>query len=189
MKNTQNWRRLHVNQHLLFTTGGTDLFDEYEFSQRSRQIDVKIGALCPHQSGSTELQGSTTVTCAMVLAFFLLPSDSLAQESKVETNQEAVKPLRDMTPEERRAAIDAMSDEEREAFREKNRAAMEIRRAEWQAMTPEERQAKRQEMQERREAMTPQEREAMRQRREAAKQRQQEQKNKRPDDAEQDPPV
>ena len=178
-----------MNQHLQFTTGGTGRFDECEFSQRSRQLDVKIGVLCPHLPGSTELQASTTVTCAMVLAFFLLPSDSLAQESTAETNQEAAKPLRDMTPEERRAAIDAMSDEEREAFREKNRAAMEIRRAEWQALTPKERQAKRQEMQERRDAMTPQEREAMRQRREAAKQRQQEQKNKRPDDAEQDPPV
>ena len=178
-----------MNQHLQFTTGETGRFDECEFSQRSRQLDVKIGVLCPHYPGSTELQGSTTVTCAMALAFFLLPSDSLAQESTVETNQEAAKPLRDMTPEERRAAIDAMSDEEREAFREKNRAAMEIRRAEWQALTPKERQAKRQEMQERRDAMTPQEREAMRQRREAAKQRQQEQKNKRPDEAEQDPPI
>jgi hypothetical protein len=55
----------------------------------------------------------------MLLAFFLLPSESLTQESKAETNQEAAKPLRDMTPEERRAAIDAMSDEEREAFRKK----------------------------------------------------------------------
>jgi hypothetical protein len=53
----------------------------------------------------------------MLLAFFLLPSESLAQESKAETNQEAERPFRDMTPEERRAAIDAMSDEEREAFR------------------------------------------------------------------------
>jgi hypothetical protein len=129
------------------------------------------------------------MTCATLLAFFFLPLESLAQESQAETNLEAAKPLRDMTLEERRAAIDAMSDEERATLREKNRAAMEKRRAEWKAMTPEERRAKKVEMQERRDAMTPEEREAMRQSREAAKQRQQEQKNKRPADVEQDPAV
>ena len=94
-----------------------------------------------------------------------------------------------MTPEERRVVIDAMSDEERAALRAKNLAAMEKRRAEWQALTPEERQVKRKELQERRDAMTPEERDAMRKRREAAKQRQKNKQNKRPPDAQQDPPT
>jgi len=130
-----------------------------------------------------------TVTCALLLA--LIPASQIlrAEESKADTNQEATKPLREMTPEERRAAIDAMTDEEREAFREKNRAAMEKRRAEWQAMTPEERQAKRKELQELRDAMTPGEREAMRQRREEAIRRQQEQKNKQPADMQREPAI
>jgi len=163
--------------------------EESKISQRFRPKGVKLGVWCRDNSGSTALKGLATVACALLFGFFFLPLDSLAQEAEVDTDQAATKPLRDMTPEERRAAIDAMSDEEREAFRAKNRAAMEKRRAQWQALTPEERQAKRKEAQERRDAMTPEEREAMRQRREATKRRQQEQKKKTPVDAQQEPPI
>ena len=135
------------------------------------------------------MTGSAKLTCMVLIACFQLPQAASAQESKTDTNQEATKPLRDMTPEERRVVIDAMSDEERAALRAKNRAAMDKRRAEWQALTPEERQVKRKELQERRDVMSPEEREAMRQRREAAKQRQKDKQNKRPPDAQQDPPT
>ena len=135
------------------------------------------------------MTGSAKLTCIVLIACFQLPQAVSAQESKTDTNQEATKPLGDMTPEERRVVIDAMSDEERAALKAKNKAAMDKRRAEWQAMTPAERQAKRKELQERREAMTPEEREAMGQRREAAKQRQKDKQSKRPPDAQQDPPL
>ena len=52
------------------------------------------------------------------------------------------KDLKDMTPAERRAHMESLSDEERQALREKRKARMEQRRAEWEAMTPEEREAK-----------------------------------------------
>jgi len=135
------------------------------------------------------LNGSAILTCTILLAFLLSPLDTLAQDAEVGAVQETTKKMRDVTPEERRAIIEAMSDEEREAFRQKTRAAMKKRRAEWKAMTPEERQAKRTEAQERLDAMSPEEREAMRERREAAKQRQQKQKNKGPAEAQQEPPT
>lgn len=97
---------------------------------------------------------------AATLALILFPCLSKAQEE----DESAGKPMRDMSPEERRAAFEVMSEEEKEALREKRRAAMEKRRAEWQAMSPEERQAKREEMRERMRNMTPEERAAIRER-------------------------
>ena len=71
----------------------------------------------------------------------------------------------EMTREERRTAWQSLSEEEKQAKREKMRAKREQRRAEWEALSPEEREAKRAEMRRRMEAMTPEEREAMKQRR------------------------
>lgn len=71
----------------------------------------------------------------------------------------------EMTREERRAAWESLSEEEKQAKRERMRAKREQRRAEWEALSPEERDVKRAEMKKRMEAMTPEEREAMKQRR------------------------
>lgn len=71
----------------------------------------------------------------------------------------------EMMREERRAAWDSLSEEEKQVKREKMRAKREQRRAEWEALPPEEREAKREEMRRRMEAMSPEEREAMKQRR------------------------
>lgn len=98
------------------------------------------------------------------LAIILFPWLSTAQED----NDSESKSMRDMTPEERQAAWDALSEEEKQALRDKRQAAMEKRRAEWEAMTPEERKAKREEMRERMRNMTPEERAAIRERRQRA---------------------
>lgn len=71
----------------------------------------------------------------------------------------------EMTREERRAAWENLSEEEKQAKREQRQAKREQRRAEWQALTPEEREAKRAEMRQRMESMTPEQREAMQKRR------------------------
>ena len=84
-----------------------------------------------------------------------------------------------MSPEEReakrnewRAQRDAMSDEERQAMRDRRRSEGDDRRAKWDAMSDEERTAKREQMRGRRDemrqrydAMSPEERDAMRQKR------------------------
>ena len=77
----------------------------------------------------------------------------------------------EMTREERHTAWQSLSEEEKQAKREKMRAKREQRRAEWEALSPEEREAKRAEMRRRMEAMTPEEREAMKQRRQHRGQR------------------
>ncbi len=71
----------------------------------------------------------------------------------------------EMTREERRAAWEGLSEEEKQAKREQMRAKRDQRRAEWDALTPEERELKRAEMRQKWEAMTPEQREAMKQRR------------------------
>lgn len=101
---------------------------------------------------------------AATLAVILYPWLSRAQEH----DDAETKSMRDMTPEERRAAWDALSEEEKQALREKRQAAIEKRRAEWEAMTPEQRKAKREEMRERMRNMTPEERAAIRERRQRA---------------------
>lgn len=84
-----------------------------------------------------------------------------------------------MSPQERearrnewRAQRDAMSDEERQAMRDRHRAERDDRRVQWDAMSDEERMAKREQMRGRRDemrrrydAMSPEERDAMRQKR------------------------
>ena len=84
-----------------------------------------------------------------------------------------------MSPEEReakrnewRAQRDAMSDEERQAMRDQHKAERGDRRAQWDAMSDEERTAKREQMRGRRDemrrrydAMSPEERDAIKQKR------------------------
>jgi hypothetical protein len=60
----------------------------------------------------------------------------------------------EMTLEERRAAWESLSDEEKQVKREEMRARRDQMRAEWESMTPEEREVKRAEMQKRMESMT-----------------------------------
>jgi hypothetical protein len=101
----------------------------------------------------------TAALAALALVVMPIPVYS-AEEGDAVAAEESAR----MTPEERRAAWEALSDEEKQAIREKNRARREQKRAEWQAMTPEEREAKREEMRQRMESMTPEQREAMRKR-------------------------
>lgn len=67
----------------------------------------------------------------------------------------------DMTPDERREAWEGMSEEERDAVRER----MRRRREELRSMTPEEREKLREEYRRRFEALPPEEQEAIRERR------------------------
>lgn len=69
------------------------------------------------------------------------------------------------THEERRAAWENLSEEEKQAKREQMRARREEMRARWEDMTPEERETKRAEMRKSMESMTPEQREAIRRRR------------------------
>jgi len=97
-----------------------------------------------------------------MLSLALLPHSAQSQESDEGATPEQ-RP--EMTREERRAAWEKLSEEEKQAKREQMRARREQMRAKWESMTPEEREAKRAEMRKRMESMTPEQREAMRQRR------------------------
>jgi TRAP-type C4-dicarboxylate transport system substrate-binding protein len=74
--------------------------------------------------------------------------------------------MRGMSPEERRAAYEALSDEDKQIVRKRQRAARDQQRAEWEAMTPEEREVRREEMRARVAKLTPEQREAAREARE-----------------------
>jgi len=108
-----------------------------------------------------------------VAATLLLPVAAAAQ---------SLSELQDLSPEDRRAYMDAMSPEEREAKRaelkterdamtpEQREAMRAERRAQWDSLSDEEREARREqmrgrraEMKERYESMSPEEREAARQ--------------------------
>jgi len=128
-----------------------------QFTVRNGQIGVS----CSKQSRCIDMAGFDKALLASILALLLVAAVSMAQEGA----ESAPESLHDMTPEQRRAAFEAMTEAEKQAARQKQRAAREKRRAEWQAMTPEERQAAREEMRARIEAMTPEQREAMRERR------------------------
>lgn len=97
-----------------------------------------------------------------VLAISLLPLTVIAQDSDEGASSEN-RP--EMTREERRAAWEALSEEEKQARREELRARRAQARAEWEAMTPEEREAKRAEMQAKWDSMTPEQRKAVNDRR------------------------
>ena len=93
-----------------------------------------------------------------MLSVMLLPQTAISQES----DQGAAPGKRDeMTREQRRGAWEGMSEDEKQAIREKMRAKRDQRRAEWEALTPEERVAKRAEMRKKFDAMTPEQQEAL----------------------------
>lgn len=99
-----------------------------------------------------------------VLAMLTLATLPVAAHAEQGEDAAAGERRPQMTREERRAAWEALSEEEKQAKREEMRARREQMRAEWEAMTPEEREAKRAEIRKRMEAMTPEQREAMRKR-------------------------
>ena len=112
--------------------------------------------------GGKTVRKFSGILAVSALSLCLVPFPVISQErdqgaSSVEHGR--------MTPAERRAAWESLSEEEKQAKREEMRAKRELRRAEWQAMTPEEREAKRAEMRKKWDAMTPEQREAMKQRR------------------------
>ena len=113
-------------------------------------------------SGENPVKNSSRLLIASLLSLTLLPFAASSAQS-----DEGASPDKrpEMTREERLAAWESLSEEEKQAKREKYRAKREQRRAEWEAMTPEQREAKRAEMKKRMEAMSPEEREAMQQRR------------------------
>jgi len=97
-----------------------------------------------------------------MLSLALIPLGASSQDS----DEGATADKRpEMTNEERRAAWDNLSDEEKQVRREQMRSRREEMRAKWESMTPEEREAMRAERQKRIDSMTPEQREAMQQRR------------------------
>jgi hypothetical protein len=70
-----------------------------------------------------------------------------------------------MSREERRAAWEGKSEEEKQAIRDRRQASREQKRAVWEALTPEEREAKRAEMRKKFDAMTPEQQEALKNKR------------------------
>ena len=105
---------------------------------------------------------SARILITSMLSVMLLPPAAISQES----DQGAVPGMRDeMTREERRAAWEGMSEEEKKAIRDKMRVNREQKRAEWEALTPEEREVKRAEMRKKFDAMTPEQQEAFKKKR------------------------
>jgi len=100
-----------------------------------------------------------------LLTVFLGASQGRAQEA--EPAAESGPPLmRGMSPEERRAAYEALSEEDQQIVRKRQRAARDQQRTEWEAMTQEEREVWREEMRARVAKLTPEQREAAREARE-----------------------
>ncbi len=108
------------------------------------------------------VKNAVRILAISILSLALLPFVAHADE-----NEDGASPENrpEMTREERRAAWENLSEEEKQAKREQMRARRDQRRAEWDALTPEERDAKRAEMKKRMESMTPEQREAMKKRR------------------------
>ena len=108
------------------------------------------------------MKKTVEILAVSMLSLVLLPFAAYSDE-----NDEGAAPEKrpQMTREERRAAWEGLSEEEKQAKREQMRGKREQKRAEWEAMTPEERDAKRAEMHRRYEAMTPEQQEAVKQRR------------------------
>ncbi len=111
---------------------------------------------------------SVRILAVSAMSLAILPCTVFSQESDEGASSEQ---RGEMTREERRAAWESLSKEEKQAKREARRTRQEQRRAEWEAMTPEEREAKRTEMRAKWDAMTPEEREAMKKRRKQRGQR------------------
>ena len=101
---------------------------------------------------------SARVLITSMLSVMLLSQTAISQES----DQGAAPAKRDeMTREQRRAAWEGMSEEEKQAIRDKMQSKRDQKRAEWEALTPEEREAKRAEMRKKYDAMTPEQQEAI----------------------------
>jgi hydrogenase maturation factor HypE len=114
-----------------------------------------------------KMSKSARILITSMLSAMLLPQAVISQESV----QDAAPGKRDeMTLEERRAAWDGMSEEEKQAIRGRMQENRERKRAEWEALTPEEREAKRAEMRKKFDAMTPEQQEALKKRRRQAAQ-------------------
>ena len=107
------------------------------------------------------MKNPVRILAVSILSLTLLPFVAHADAHKDGASREN-RP--EMTREERRAAWESLSDEEKQAKREQMRAKRDQRRAEWDAMTPEERDARRAERNKRMESMTPEQREAMKKR-------------------------
>lgn len=105
---------------------------------------------------------SPKVLSVAMLSLALMPFAAISQEGD---DGAASEKRPEITREERRAAWDNLSEEEKQAKRDQLRSRREEMRAKWESMTPEEREAKKADMQKRMESMTPEQREAMQQRR------------------------
>ena len=108
------------------------------------------------------MKNPVRILAVSIMSLILLPLIAHAHE-----NEDGASPENrpEMTREDRRAAWDNLSDEEKQAKREQMQSRRDQRRAEWDAMTPEERDAKRAERKKRMESMTPEQRKAMKKRR------------------------
>ena len=107
------------------------------------------------------MKNPVRILAVSMMSLVLLPFIAHAGE-----NEDGASPENrpEMTREDRRAAWENLSDEEKQAKREQKRAKRDQMRAEWDAMTPEERDARRAERKKRMESMTPEQREAMKKR-------------------------
>ena len=103
------------------------------------------------------------VTVAMLVVLTAWVPSATAQETN--ENSDNLEKLRELDPDARREAIEAMSAEERAAVRESARGRRGQQRAARESMTPEERDAARQERRERFESMSPEQQEAIKERR------------------------
>ena len=103
------------------------------------------------------------VTVAMLVVLTAWVPSATAQET--DENSDILENLRELDPDARREAIEAMSEEERAAVRESARGRQNRQRADRESMTPEQRDAARQERRERFESMSPEQQEAMKERR------------------------
>ncbi len=105
---------------------------------------------------------SARLLITSILSVMLLSQTAISQE----VDQGAAPEKRDeMTREQRRAAWENMSEEEKQAIRAKMQSKRDQKRAEWDALTPEEREAKRAEMRKKFDAMTPEQQEALKKKR------------------------
>ena len=89
------------------------------------------------------MQILNNVISGSIIALVLVSSVSLAQEESESAAEAAPQTMRGMSAEERRAAFELLSDEEKQAVRKRRREVREKQRAEWQAMTPTTREPKR----------------------------------------------
>ncbi len=108
------------------------------------------------------MKNPVRILTVSILSLTLLPFVAHADENEDGASRQN-RP--EMSREDRRAAWENLSEEEKQAKRANMQAKRDQRRAEWDAMTPEERDAKRAERKKRMESMTPEQREAMRIRR------------------------